>query len=52
MRNLALVEDFLDGLLHRGLSEDNAVWVYKAFTGFLLGHLLLEVVQAGAPAGP
>lgn len=52
LRNLALVEDFLDGLIHRGLSEDNAVWVYKAFTGFLLGHLLLEVVQAGAPAGP
>ena len=52
LRNLALVEDFLDGLIHRGLSEDNAVHVYKAFTGFLLGHLLLEVVQAGAPPGP
>ena len=52
LRNLALVEDFLDGLIHRGLSDENAVYVYKAFTGFLLGHLLLEVVQAGAPAGP
>lgn len=52
LRSLPLVEDFLDGLVHRGLSDDNAVYVYKAFTGFLLGNLLLEVAQAGAPTGP
>ncbi len=52
LRNLPLVEDFLDGLLHRGLGDDDAVYVYKRFTGFLIGHLLLEVAQQGAPTGP
>jgi TetR/AcrR family transcriptional regulator, tetracycline repressor protein len=52
LRSLPLVEDFLDGLEHRGLTEDSAVYVYKAFTGFLLGHLLLEVAQAGVPTAP
>ncbi len=52
LRSLAMVEDFLDGLIARGLSEENAVYVYKAFTGFLLGHLLLEVAESNANTGP
>ena len=47
-----MVEDFLQGLTARGLSNENAVYVYKAFTGFLLGHLLLEVAEAAADAAP
>ncbi len=52
LRSLQLVETFLDGLLQRGLPEDAAVHVYKVFTSFLLGHLLLEVAQLGAETGP
>jgi AcrR family transcriptional regulator len=52
LRDLALVQDFLDGLVRRGLSDEHAVHVYKVFTSFLLGHLLLEVAQAGAETGP
>ncbi len=52
LRSLRLVEDFLQGLIGRGLSDQNAVYVYKVFTGFLLGHLLLEVAQRGAGTAP
>ena len=52
LRSLELVEDFLSGLIGRGLPEDAAVHVYKVFTSFLLGHLLLEVSQRGADTGP
>ena len=52
LRSLRIVETFLDGLLQRGLSDDQAVHVYKVFAGFLLGELLLEVAEAGAPTGP
>ena len=52
LRSLALVDAFLAGLLDRGLSDDAAVHVYKVFTGFLLGHLLLEVAQQGASTAP
>ncbi len=52
LRSLQLVEDFLGGLVRRGLPEDAAVHVYKVFTSFLLGHLLLEVSQMGADTGP
>ena len=52
LRSLVLVEDFLSGLLDRGLSGSSAVDVYKVFTSFLLGHLLLETAQMGAPTGP
>jgi TetR/AcrR family tetracycline transcriptional repressor len=47
MRSLELVEDFLEGLSRRGLSDADAVHVYKVFTSFLLGHLLLEVSARG-----
>jgi AcrR family transcriptional regulator len=52
LRSLALVEDFLAGLILRGVPEARAVDVYKKFTTFLLGHLLLEVAEQGAATGP
>lgn len=52
LRSLDLVEDFLSGLGARGLSDTQVVHVYKVFTSFLLGHLLLEVAMAGAETGP
>lgn len=50
LRSLELVDDFLDGLVARGLSDEAAVRTYKSFTSFLLGHLLLEVADASAQA--
>ena len=52
LRSLALVDGFLAGLLDRGLTPDGAVHVYKVFTSFLLGHLLLESAQMGASTAP
>lgn len=52
LRSVAIVEDFLDALIARGVARDQAVAVYRSFTGFLLGHLLLETVTLGAVAGP
>ena len=52
LRSLDLVEEFLDGLNARGVGDDHAVKVYKTFTTFLLGHLLLEVAELGAETGP
>jgi TetR/AcrR family tetracycline transcriptional repressor len=52
LRSLEVVEDFLAGLSRLGLSDEQAVKVYKAFTSFLLGHLLLEVAQLGASTAP
>jgi hypothetical protein len=46
------VESFLRGLLAEGFSEEAAVAAYRAFTSFLLGHLLLEVSEHGADIGP
>jgi len=52
LRSLRIVEAFLDGLVARGLPDEEAVRVYKVFTGFLLGHLLLEVAESGAGTAP
>jgi AcrR family transcriptional regulator len=52
LRSLRWVEAFLDGLLSEGFSDDAAVAAYRAFTSFLLGHLLLEVAALGADVGP
>lgn len=52
LRNLGLVEAFLEGLLSRGMSEEQATRAYKMFTSFLLGHLLLDSAQKGASTGP
>lgn len=52
LRSVAWVERFLDGLIGEGFSDANAVGAYRAFTSFLLGHLLLEVAAHGADVGP
>jgi AcrR family transcriptional regulator len=52
LRSLDWVERFLDGLASEGFSDDKAVGAYRAFTSFLLGHLLLEVATHGADVGP
>jgi AcrR family transcriptional regulator len=52
LRNLKWVESFLEGLATEGFSDEAAVAAYRAFTSFLLGHLLLEVSSLGADVGP
>ena len=52
LRNLRWVESFLDGLTNEGFGDEAAVAAYRAFTSFLLGHLLLEVSIHGADLGP
>ena len=52
LRSLDTVESFLSGLVQEGFTDDAAVAAYRAFTSFLLGHLLLEVSTYGADVGP
>ncbi len=52
LRNLSWVESFLAGLRAEGFTDQAAVAAYRAFTSFLLGHLLLEVSTMGADLGP
>jgi AcrR family transcriptional regulator len=52
LRSLVWVETFLRGMVAEGFSEEAAVGAYRAFTSFLLGHLLLEVSVRGADIGP
>jgi AcrR family transcriptional regulator len=43
LRSLRWVEAFLASLRAQGFSDAEAVYTYRAFTSFLVGHLLLEV---------
>jgi AcrR family transcriptional regulator len=52
LRSLVWVESFLRGMLDEGFSPEAAVAAYRAFTSFLLGHLLLEVSVRGGDIGP
>lgn len=52
LRSLEWVETFLAGLVEAGFDDEAAVASYRAFTSFLLGHLLLEVATMGADIGP
>jgi len=52
LRSLDWVEAFLSGLTAEGFTDEAAVAAYRAFTSFLLGHLLLEVSTHGADVGP
>jgi AcrR family transcriptional regulator len=52
LRSLDWVERFLLGLQAEGFDDTAAVGAYRAFTSFLLGHLLLEVAAHGADVGP
>lgn len=49
LRSLRWLESFLDVLTDNGFSDETAVAAYRAYTSFLLGHLLLEVSQRGVP---
>lgn len=52
LRSLRVVEAFLSALIDRGFTDDQAVQIYRIFTSFLLGHLLLEVAQRGVSTAP
>jgi TetR/AcrR family transcriptional regulator, tetracycline repressor protein len=52
LRSLRVVEEFLTTLIERGFSDERAVEAYRAFSSFLLGHLLLEATVRGASTGP
>jgi AcrR family transcriptional regulator len=52
LRSVRWVESFLNGLIGEGFSDKAAVGAYRAFSSFLLGHLLLEVSSLGADVGP
>ncbi len=52
LRSIDWVEDFLSGLISEGFTDESAVAGYRAFTSFLLGHLLLEVATHGGDIGP
>ena len=47
LRSLRWVEAFLVGLDHYGFTHELSVLTYRAFSTFLLGHLLLEVSPEG-----
>jgi AcrR family transcriptional regulator len=52
LRSLRWVESFLDAMLDSGFSAESAVAAYRAYSSFLLGHLLLEVSQKGVKITP
>ena len=52
LRSLRWLESFLDALTSEGFSDDTAVVAYRAYTSFLLGHLMLEVSQRGVQISP
>ncbi len=52
LRSLELVEDFLSTLSGFGFTDEQVVSTYRAFTGFLLGNLLLEAAVRGAETSP
>lgn len=52
LRSLRWMDSFLDGLLRSGYDDEGAVAVYRGFTSFLLGHLLLEVAAKRVDLSP
>ena len=52
LRSLRWMENFLDTLHSCGFGDAAAVAAYRAFSSFLLGHLLLEVSAQGVDTGP
>lgn len=52
LRSLELVEDFLSTLSRHGFTDQQVVDTYRAFSSFLLGHLLLESAARGAETSP
>ncbi len=52
LRSLRWMESFLQTLHQCGFPDPDAVAAYRAFSSFLLGHLLLEVSVKGVDIGP
>lgn len=52
LRSLRWMESFLSTLRQHKFDDHAAVAAYRAFSSFLLGHLLLEVSAAGVDIGP
>jgi AcrR family transcriptional regulator len=52
LRSLRWIESMLGVLSDAGFSDEDAAAVYRAFSSFLLGHLLLEVSSMGVETGP
>jgi AcrR family transcriptional regulator len=52
LRSLRWIESMLNVMISAGFSDDAAVASYRAFSSFLLGHLLLEVSSLGVETGP
>jgi AcrR family transcriptional regulator len=52
LRSLRWIESMLGVLSDAGFSDADAAAVYRAFSSFLLGHLLLEVSSMGVETGP
>lgn len=52
LRDLDMVEAFVTELRAEGFSQEACVTAYRAFTSFLLGHLLLEVSTPVVGRGP
>jgi AcrR family transcriptional regulator len=52
LRSLRWMESFLGALIDSGFSEEAAVSAYRAYSSFLLGHLLLEASHKGVKISP
>lgn len=52
LRSLRWIESMLGVLTDAGFTDENAAAVYRAFSSFLLGYLLLEVSAHGVETGP
>jgi AcrR family transcriptional regulator len=52
LRSLRWIESLLEVMTGAGFSDANAAAVYRSFSSFLLGHLLLEVSSHGVETGP
>ena len=52
LRSLRGIESLLGVLTAAGFTDEDAAAVYRAFSSFLLGHLLLEVSSLGVETGP
>jgi AcrR family transcriptional regulator len=52
LRSLRWIESLLRVMVDAGFSDEDAAAVYRAFSSFLLGHLLLEVSALGVDTGP
>lgn len=52
LRSLRWIESMLTVMTSAGFSDEAATVTYKAFSGFLLGSLLLDVSSHGVDTGP